>query len=144
VRSVSTRVVCKRALTLLLVVTMTELLAAVPASAASAAVPRVGPQSFWGCPDGFSCYYDGEYGAGRKWVAPSCGFFNLGDPHVVNPVFNDKITSINNDGNGDVRLYNWIGSWQWVGTVPAHSEGSWVGKLKPSVNNIVDAVEIDC
>jgi len=52
----------------------------------------------WSCPAGFSCYYDGLRGEGRRWVAPSCGFFNLGNPETVNPPFNDKISSVWNRG----------------------------------------------
>jgi hypothetical protein len=106
--------------------------------------PAVAQAGNWGCQDGFSCYYDGEYGAGRKWVAPSCGFFNLGDPNVVNPVFNDKITSITNGSNhSTITLYNYIGGGKWdnLGTM---APGDWSGKLKESINNKIDAVDISC
>ncbi|MFC3382556.1 peptidase inhibitor family I36 protein [Couchioplanes azureus] len=97
--------------------------------------------SFWNCPDGSSCYYEHEYGGGRMWRAPSCGFFNLGDPNVVNPVFNDRITSINNAGNGDIDLYNWEGRWVHLGTV---KKGYWVGRLDGGTNDKVDAIQIAC
>jgi hypothetical protein len=104
--------------------------------------PTPAAASFWGCGDGFSCYYDGSFGGGRKWVAPSCGFFNLGDSRVVNPVFNDKITSINNASNhATITLYNWVGSWQWVGSM---GPGIWSGQLKSSIDNQIDGIDISC
>jgi hypothetical protein len=112
------------------------------AAATFLANPGAANAGFWGCRDNYSCYYDGAYGGGRKWVAPSCGFFNLGDSRVVNPVFNDKITSITNgSSSATITLYNWQGQWVWLGTM---GPGDWSGQLKASIDNKIDAVQISC
>src|SRR5262250_2189386 len=60
----------------------------------------------WECPAGYSCYYDGHGGTNRIWIAPSCGFFDLGH---FNPPLNDRISSIYNRGGGSIQPYNWVG-----------------------------------
>jgi len=97
--------------------------------------PDVTPLA-WECPGGHSCYYDGYNGTYRFWVAPTPGFFNLGR---FNPPQNDKLTSILNGGGGTIDLYNWVGHWDYKGTV---ARGDW-GNLPPELNNIIDAVRIN-
>jgi hypothetical protein len=93
----------------------------------------------WDCSPGYSCYYDGRNGTGWRWVAPSCGWFDLGR---MRPPFNDRISSIWNRGGGAIDLYNWDGRSRWIylGTVPIGARGN----LPPQIDNIVDAVRIAC
>jgi hypothetical protein len=91
----------------------------------------------WECPEGFSCYYD-WYGTGRIWIAPSCGWHNLG---ALNPPLHNRVSSIMNRGNGTVRLYDYI--------VDRYVEIFSVGvgrslQLEGSSTNVIDAVEIEC
>jgi hypothetical protein len=93
------------------------------------------------CPRGVSCYYDGHDAHGKIWQAPGCGFFNLG---TMSPARNDKISSILNNGTGDVTSYNWVsGHWQMVGTHPTWS-GGWLDDFYPPLDNIIDAVNVAC
>ena len=93
----------------------------------------------WECSSGYSCYYDGHYGVNRIWVAPSCGWFNLG---AMNPPLNDRISSIRNLGGGDIDLYNWDGVSRWIylTTVPV----GYRAELWNAWDNVVDAVSIHC
>jgi hypothetical protein len=86
-----------------------------------------------------SCYYDGINLTGKIWTAPGCGWFDLGR---FSPPLNDRISSINNRGNGAIQPYNWTGSsWQPVGNLlPVGQAFSYQGSL----NNIIDAVSIAC
>jgi hypothetical protein len=132
---------------------MRSLLAAVavPVSlmegSAFAAAASVSPQLLlagapWGCPGGSSCYYEHPNGQGRVWVAPSCGFYDLGQPGVAEPVFNDQISSIDNAGNGEVKLFNWgDDGWHYLSTIP---QGVAVNQLPAGVDDAVDAVDIQC
>jgi hypothetical protein len=98
----------------------------------------VTPASAYGCPDNYSCYYDGHYGTYKIWTAPSCGFFDLGR---FSPPLNDRISSIVNLGHGSIQAYNWVGYWQAVGgRVPVGYEADYWG----SWDNIIDAVSIAC
>jgi hypothetical protein len=88
------------------------------------------------CPVGHSCYYDGQNWAGLLWVAPSCGFFDLGK---MNPPLNDRIESIYNGGGAPVQPYNWVGYWQPVGPpVPVGFGANYIG----GAANIIDAVQV--
>ncbi|WP_166663986.1 hypothetical protein [Actinophytocola oryzae] len=88
------------------------------------------------CPAGHSCYYDGLNYVALLWVAPSCGFFDLGK---MTPPKNDRIESIYNGGGAGVLPYNWGGSWQPVGfSIPPGVGANFNGKF----GNIIDAVQV--
>ncbi|MFF8366887.1 peptidase inhibitor family I36 protein [Rhodococcus erythropolis] len=92
----------------------------------------------WNCTTGYSCYYDDTDGVNRFWVAPSCGWFDLGK---MSPPLNDRMSSLYNRGNGAINLYNWTGSsWSHMMTVPV----GYKVNLHNSFNNVVDAVSIAC
>lgn len=121
---------------------MLTLLAAMAVPASLMGVSAFAAGAPWGCPGGSSCYYEHPNGQGRVWVAPSCGFYNLGQPSMVEPVFNDQISSIDNAGNGEVRLYNWgDDGWHYLSTIP---QGVAVNQLPAGVDDAVDAVDIQC
>lgn len=88
----------------------------------------------WDCPAGYSCYYDNKEGGNRIWIAPSAGCFDLGR---MNPPLNDRISSVNNGGNGQVHLYNWEGHWAYLENI---SRGA---KWNTRYQNVADMVCID-
>jgi hypothetical protein len=93
----------------------------------------------WECQGGYSCYYDGGGGNNRLWVAPGCGWHNLGE---MNPPLNDRISSVRNLGSGAVKLYNYTGggNWDHLITIPTATSAD----LFNQVNNTTDAVDIAC
>ena len=88
------------------------------------------------CPAGHSCYYDRPNGTGLLWIAPSCGFFDLGK---MSPPKNDRIESIWNGGGAPVQPYNWVGDWRMIPPpVPVNRGATYTGVLA----NIIDAVQV--
>ncbi|MCC5578590.1 peptidase inhibitor family I36 protein [Microtetraspora sp. AC03309] len=116
--------------------TISVLLATVAAATMSLAInPAPASALSWDCASGHSCYYDGANGVNRIWIAPSGGkCFNLGTMGL-----NDRISSIYNRGNGAVHLYNWVGYWDYLGSVPRNAAFN----LASAVNNKTDRVCID-
>ncbi|HVQ95188.1 MAG TPA: peptidase inhibitor family I36 protein [Mycobacteriales bacterium] len=109
-------------------------------AAPAASTPGVQPNSAFGCPDGYSCYYDGHNGTGMIWVPLSCGFYNLFE---FSPPLNDQISSIVNLGGGAIQPYNWDGVGSWVPVGPAVPVG-FIADYYGGFDNVIDAVSINC
>ncbi|MEU4541037.1 peptidase inhibitor family I36 protein [Streptosporangium sp. NPDC023825] len=89
----------------------------------------------WECASGYSCYYDSANGVNRIWIAPSGGkCFDLGTMGL-----NDRVSSVYNRGNGAVHLYNWLGYWDYLESVPRGSTRN----LGSASSNKVDRVCVD-
>jgi hypothetical protein len=97
---------------------------------------EVGPLA-WECPGGYSCYYD-WYGEGRIWIAPSCGWHNLG---ALNPPLHNRVSSVMNRGSGTVQVYDYIVD-RYV-EIGAVAPGNWL-QLEGSLTDVIDAVNIEC
>ncbi|MFC7380680.1 hypothetical protein [Sphaerisporangium rhizosphaerae] len=94
----------------------------------------------YGSPKYRSSYYDGSNGAAFLWRAPGCGWWNFGSTSQFNPVINDRLTSVDNNSASYLDLYNWTGTWTYMGTIFPWTAGN----LPSAYNNIVDAVDISC
>lgn len=108
-------------------------LIAVPAQAATTSETR------WGaCSSGDTCLFDGRNGRARFWVAPDCGFWNLG---TMRPRRDDRLTSIRNRSDSHVELLDLEeGEWVLVRTIRPWTRVN----LRSWENDIVDAVRIEC
>jgi len=96
--------------------------------------------SYWECTQGYSCYYDGHGGANLMWVAPSCGWHNLG---IMDPPLNDRISSVYNRGGGGIQAFDWTDDKGWVEIGPkVPVGGTW--DYWDAQDNVIDAVRIDC
>jgi hypothetical protein len=100
------------------------------------------------CPAGYSCYYEHSggagqhpsdgYGFGEKWIAPSCGTHHFtGD---LQP-WSDRISFIQNNGPGTIKMYNWEERWVYLGAVYPHRQ---VNLASTYANDKIDRIEITC
>lgn len=102
-------------------------------SAAPASADPVGSPA-WDCTPGYSCYFDYDGGYNKLFTAARCGEHDL-----RGGVYQNRISSIANYGNGQVRVYNWrnAGYWELHGWVNVGATGSFY-------TNIIDRIVIDC
>jgi hypothetical protein len=138
----TTRIAAVVAAVLAMLGVLTGAAGAAPAGqSGSAGGTHSGPartDSIGDCPDGFSCYYDGYFEQGRIFIAPSCGFFDLGGYGL-----NDRISEIINNGQGAVQPYNWDGVSSWIPV----GDPVQVGQVRlyfGADNNVIDAISIAC
>lgn len=110
---------------------------AAPAGTSGPVSPTARTADVDGCPDGFSCYYDFPL-ARPMYIAPSCGFKNLGDLGL-----NDRTSSIVNLGRGAIQPYNWDGVSSWI-PVGAPVQVGQVKVYFGDEDNIIDAISIAC
>jgi hypothetical protein len=91
------------------------------------------------CPGGYGCFWDyGWYTGGPRWLAPTCGDFDL-----RNYGWQDRISGVANQSGAKADLYNewWLG-WEFVDTVNGGTTGrSYSGSWR---NNITDRIIVAC
>jgi hypothetical protein len=126
---------------------MAMILSAAPAGAAAEPVSPAGTSTArqlekrdpvgvpaWDCASGYSCYYDLTEGRNKLFTAARCGEHDL-----RGGVYQNRISSIANYGNGKVWVYIWrnAGYWELHGWVEIGSRGSFY-------TDDIDRIVIDC
>lgn len=101
-----------------------------PASAAASANQALA----WNCTAGYSCYFDGYNGTSKLFTAGRCGEHDL-----RGGIYQNRINSVANYGNGTVWLYIWrnAGYWELWDYVL-------VGEARNIYSNDIDRIVIDC
>lgn len=106
---------------------------ALSAAPAGAAETAPGQARAWECQPGFSCYYDSHYGENWLFNAGRCGEHNL-----LGGIYQNRISSIYNRGNGTVRVYRLrTTGWEQMASIAVGRSQSFLGEQENEIDRIV-------